>query len=1113
MRVGFLNCHGLSGKADPIKLLAQENSVDIMILTETWLKSNDSTLIWSPWSNLVDHNMEIITGGKRGKNGLLVFGNPKYRAHYREIYVDPHKQFLVCQFANTIIAAAYIPPSAEHTDLTRFLDKTFELTEDAQDLIIVGDLNARMGAFTGDSATNPRGNWFLDKLQEYNLNRVDPIEGKWTTFSATGRGITDLVFTNHMELELRILENQNCGGSDHRPLVIDVPDSNMIEKSFIRWNIRKLADEETRKKFVNELEMKAERIMLEIGELEDVDDIWKVIKDWMEEAATISCGTFRYITNNTNRDFWTQELRDMQELVRRNTITHQTLLNSNQQRPIVAAAYNELIKSNREFREAVSIRRNRVFEDISKNLSLKQNSAALLKILKYRKKRKEGKNCCLNPNLVDDYIGYFNTTFGGEPLGELPGVVEDEDPASTDYVALRFSRTSIEKAISRMSLGKTPGVDGLFIEFYIYGKEFLVPALEVLFHRCNIKRKIPAEWREAMIIPVFKNKNSDKDIANYRPIALTCTARRIFEKTLLYEEMTEGIGKLSDFQGGFRSNRSTLDQALYLQEVLEGNPESIHIFLDLKAAYDLVNRNILWHRLKTDYGVSYSTVERLKMLFDFNISKLVVQGHFSRGLENKRGLLQGSSISPILFNFFIDPLLKELEMPAVPKLKLMGGVLKSNVLAFADDLNIHAGSKEKMETLLEICENWSHRNGMSFAPNKCVVLRNGRHCATNLEFKLYGETLPVETRFEYLGITFQQSGIDWDENIKKRTKKAQTMTNIIAGVGMNGTGFSPEASVRIYKQFIRPIMEYGLQLKVQNQTNEKKMQKVQNSALRSILSANRNTSVAALHRLLKIERIRKRNQILNATYYGRLHNSEDRRIPAVRLYSARATLPTNHARTRRNQINGQREQSLINLVSENPVWPLIKKRPMILHQFGIATGDLPPLSKEEKNRLKLKDLIEMEKSSTNVAGVIPCDDLKINELLTSKADFDPENYRKHRVAIQKWLTGGVANHQTCEKCGNELTRKHSIICSGALITLQQQFPNLLRQRTMEQVQHMDEISYLLHHHHGVIAQSSFKIENCYQAIALIYEQCLGYQVKPNGYWTKPIEAGTREGIG
>ena len=80
------------------------------------------------------------------------------------------------------------------------MDKTFELVEDAQDLIIVGDLNARMGAFTGDSATNPRGNWFLDKLQEYNLNRVDPIEGKWTTFSAMGRGITDLVFTNHMEL-------------------------------------------------------------------------------------------------------------------------------------------------------------------------------------------------------------------------------------------------------------------------------------------------------------------------------------------------------------------------------------------------------------------------------------------------------------------------------------------------------------------------------------------------------------------------------------------------------------------------------------------------------------------------------------------------------------------------------------------------------------------------------------------------------------------------------------------------------------------------------------------------------------------------------------------------
>ena len=55
-------------------------------------------------------------------------------------------------------------------------------------------------------------------------------------------------------------------------------------------------------------------------------------------------------------------------------------------------------------------------------------------------------------------------------------------------------------------------------------------------------------------------------------------------------------------------------------------------------------------------------------------------------------------------------------------------------------------------------------------------------------------------------------------------------------------------------------------------------------ALRAICSAPRNTSIAALHRLLQVEPIHFRAKELNILWASRLHNSSDRSIPAVRVW-------------------------------------------------------------------------------------------------------------------------------------------------------------------------------------------------------------------------------------
>jgi hypothetical protein len=45
----------------------------------------------------------------------------------------------------------------------------------------------------------------------------------------------------------------------------------------------------------------------------------------------------------------------------------------------------------------------------------------------------------------------------------------------------------------------------------------------------------PEEWKTAIIDPIFKNKGSAQEIANYRPIALTSCMRRVYERCVLKE--------------------------------------------------------------------------------------------------------------------------------------------------------------------------------------------------------------------------------------------------------------------------------------------------------------------------------------------------------------------------------------------------------------------------------------------------------------------------------------------------------------------------------------------------------------------------------------------------
>ena len=147
-------------------------------------------------------------------------------------------------------------------------------------------------------------------------------------------------------------------------------------------------------------------------------------------------------------------------------------------------------------------------------------------------------------------------------------------------------------------------------------------------------------------------------------------------------------------QGGFREHRSTLDQAAILQQIMatryKVRKPTVVAFLDIKAAYDSVDRHMLWACCKRA-KIPDLVIRMLSGMFDHNESRVVIDGGKGKWFKNRVGLMQGSSLSPLLYALFLDDLPKMLlhsNLPSIP----LADASSSIPSLYADDIALVAES-------------------------------------------------------------------------------------------------------------------------------------------------------------------------------------------------------------------------------------------------------------------------------------------------------------------------------------------------------------------------------------------------------------------------------------
>ena len=330
----------------------------------------------------------------------------------------------------------------------------------------------------------------------------------------------------------------------------------------------------------------------------------------------------------------------------------------------------------------------------------------------------------------------------------------------------------VGKIISSLTNKRSTGADTISTYLLKTSLPYILEPLTYVYNTSIRKNTFPKDFKLAKVIPLQKTRGNT-ELNNFRPISLLSVLSKPLEKHI-HKHLISHIERsnlLYSFQSGFRKYHSCHTALVRLCDTwlsaINRREMAAAVFLDFRKAFDLIDHDILIHKLHL-YLQNKRTVDLLSTFLQGRLQCVYVDGAYSQTGVVSCGVPQGSVLGPLLFCIYIN------DLPL--------HISNSNVTCdlFADDSSLHTCSpnisqivSDLQESLNDVSE-WSTDNHMVLHPQKTksmLIATRQKHQRAPLELNLTLNDNPIEqiSSHKVLGVTIDDE-FKWQIHINNISK-------------------------------------------------------------------------------------------------------------------------------------------------------------------------------------------------------------------------------------------------------------------------------------------------------------------------------------------------------
>ena len=259
--------------------------------------------------------------------------------------------------------------------------------------------------------------------------------------------------------------------------------------------------------------------------------------------------------------------------------------------------------------------------------------------------------------------------------------------------------------------------------------EILLPIITAVVNNVLRLSYVPKDLKLAILKPRLKKPGANpSQMSNFRPVSNLQFVSKVLEKAVATQitRYLEEQQLMDPLQSAYRTGHSTETAMVHVKNEIDGildeGDAALLVLLDLSAAFDTIDHEILLRRLEDSVGIRGDALQWIRSYLTERFQHVKIRETSSEKSPLTTGVPQGSVLGPLLFTLYVLPLKEIIQRHDIQRHHYADDTQLYTRIRIRDSNTEVAHDVARMERCIEEVSAWMSQNKLKLNHTKTEVL-------------------------------------------------------------------------------------------------------------------------------------------------------------------------------------------------------------------------------------------------------------------------------------------------------------------------------------------------------------------------------------------------------